>query len=93
MKLRDVQQNVQLFEAEKKDMQDERENLMKKRAQLELLVKDLEDSQMSEDQYKATINTQLSQLNAEIATKQAEVDSILPQYNQLTESTQIMRNE
>ncbi|KAI9351904.1 RecF/RecN/SMC [Pilaira anomala] len=93
LKLRDVQQNVQLFEAEKKDMQDERENLMKKRAQLELLVKDLEDSQMSEDQYKTLINTQLSQLDAEIATKQAEVDSILPQYNQLTESTQIMRNE
>lgn len=51
-KLRDVQQTVQLHEAEKKDLQDEREHLMKTRAQLELLVKDLEDSQMSEEQYK-----------------------------------------
>jgi structural maintenance of chromosome 3 (chondroitin sulfate proteoglycan 6) len=51
-KLRDVQQTVQLHEAEKKDLQDEREHLMKTRAQLELLVKDLEDSQMSEEEYK-----------------------------------------
>lgn len=50
--MRDIQQNVQLFEAEKKDLQDEREHLMKTRAQLELLVKDLEDSQMSEEEYK-----------------------------------------
>ncbi|KAI8061999.1 RecF/RecN/SMC [Thamnidium elegans] len=93
MKLRDVQQNVQLYEAEKKDMQDEREHLMKKRAQLELLVKDLEDSQMSEEQYKTMVNTQLQQLQVEIDTKQAEVDQITPQYSELTESSQRMRNE
>lgn len=52
IKLRDIQQTVQLYEAEKKDLQDEREHLMKTRAQLELLVKDLEDSQMSEEEYK-----------------------------------------
>ncbi|GAA5798475.1 hypothetical protein HPULCUR_003879 [Helicostylum pulchrum] len=93
LKLRDVQQNVQLYEAEKKDMQDEREHLMKKRAQLELLVKDLEDSQMSEEQYKTMVNTQLHQLQLEIDTKQAEVDQITPQYSELTESSQRLRNE
>lgn len=88
-----MQQNVQLYEAEKKDMQDEREHLMKKRAQLELLVKDLEDSQMSEEQYKTMVNTQLQQLQVEIDTKQAEVDQITPQYSELTESSQRLRSE
>ncbi|KAG2211831.1 hypothetical protein INT47_004517 [Mucor saturninus] len=92
-RLRDIQQNVQLFEAEKKDLQDEREHLMKTRAKLELLVKDLEDSQMSEEEYKATVNTQLQQLENEIAAKQAEVDEITPQYSQLTEAGQRMRTE
>lgn len=74
-------------------MQDEREHLMKKRAQLELLVKDLEDSQMSEEQYKTMVNTQLQQLQVEIDTKQAEVDQITPQYSELTESSQRLRSE
>ncbi|CAO3654057.1 unnamed protein product [Mucor hiemalis] len=91
--LRDIQQSIQLHEAEKKDLQDEREHLMKTRAQLELLVRDLTDSQMSEEEYKAVINGQLEQLEQEIAAKQAEVDEITPQYSQLTETSQRMRNE
>lgn len=53
--LRDIQQSIQLHEAEKKDLQDEREHLMKTRAQLELLVRDLTDSQMSEEEYKVKV--------------------------------------
>ncbi|CAO3632520.1 unnamed protein product [Mucor fragilis] len=90
-KLREIQQNVQLYEAEKKDLQDEREYLMKERAQLELTVKDLEDSQMSEDQYKAVMETQLKQVEDEISAKQAQVDEIKPQYTELTQKAQQLR--
>jgi hypothetical protein len=50
--LRDTEQSVQLIESEKKDLQDERQNLMKLRAQLEITVKELEDSQLTEDEYQ-----------------------------------------
>jgi hypothetical protein len=50
--LRDTEQSVQLIESEKKDLQDEREHLMKLRAQLEITVKELEDSQLTEDEYQ-----------------------------------------
>lgn len=91
--LRDIQQNIQLHEAEKKDLQDEREHLMKRRAQLELLVRDLTDSLMSEDEYNAVINRQLKELADEISVKKIEVEQITPQYTELIESSQRMRNE
>lgn len=66
---------------------------MKQRAQLELLVKDLEDSQLSEEQFKSKIENQLQELEQEINAKQTEVDQIAPQYTQVTESSQQMRVE
>lgn len=89
--MREIQRNVQLYEAEKKDLQDEREYLMKERAQLELSVKDLEDSQMSEEQYKAAMDSQLQKIESEITAKQSQVDEIKPQYTELTEKGQQLR--
>lgn len=66
---------------------------MKQRAQLELLVKDLEDSQLSEEQFKAKIESQLQEIDQEITAKKAELDQITPEYNQVTESSQQMRVE
>lgn len=42
---------------------------------------------------QSTVNTQLQQLENEIAAKQAEVNEITPQYSQLTEAGQRMRTE
>ncbi|RCH98817.1 Structural maintenance of chromosomes protein 3, partial [Rhizopus stolonifer] len=92
-KLREIQQTVQLHEAERKDLQDEREQLMKTRARLELLVSDLEGSQMSEEQYKATVDKQLEELNQQISIQQAEMDQIKPQYTQLVETMRGLRTE
>jgi structural maintenance of chromosome 3 (chondroitin sulfate proteoglycan 6) len=92
-KLRDIQQTIQLHEAEKKDLQDEREHLMKTRAQLELLVKDLEDSQMSDEQYQSTMEAQLQELEQTIAAEQEQLNAIQPQFKQLTEEGQRLRTE
>ncbi|KAI9480450.1 MAG: RecF/RecN/SMC [Benjaminiella poitrasii] len=92
-KLRDIQQTIQLHEAEKKDLQDERESLMKRRAQLELVVKDLEDAQLSDEQFQALMSEQLTELESVIAQQQDELTSIEPQYRQLTEQGQQMRLE
>ncbi|CEP12365.1 hypothetical protein [Parasitella parasitica] len=90
-KVREIERDIQLYEAEKKDLQDEREYLMKERAQLELAIKDLEDSQMSEEQYKAVVESQLQQIENEITAKQAQVNEIKPQYTELTEKGQQLR--
>lgn len=66
---------------------------MKTRAQLELLVKDLTDSQMSDEQYQSTMETQLQQLEQTIVAEQAQLDAIQPQFKQLTEEGQHLRIE
>ncbi|KAI8994869.1 RecF/RecN/SMC [Pilobolus umbonatus] len=92
-RLRDVKQTIKLHDTEKNDLQDERENLMKLRAQLEVMIKDLEDSQMSEDEFKQTMTAQLNEIETEITTKQSELDRTLPQYTQLTDNANAMRQE
>ncbi|KAI7871274.1 chromosome segregation protein sudA (DA-box protein sudA) [Spinellus fusiger] len=52
---RNTKQTIRLLEAEKKDMLEEKEYLMKARAQLELLLKDLEDGQLTETELKALV--------------------------------------
>lgn len=50
--LRDARQTIQLHDQEKKDLLEERNELMKVRARLELLINDLQDSQISDEEYK-----------------------------------------
>lgn len=56
-KCRDVKQALELLESEKTELQTEQEEILKAKAQLELLVKDLEDGLLSEEQYKVSMNT------------------------------------
>ncbi|KAI7902915.1 uncharacterized protein BX663DRAFT_55209 [Cokeromyces recurvatus] len=66
---------------------------MKRRAQLELMVKDLEDAQLSDEQFQTLMSEQLEALENEISQKQQELLSIEPQYQQLSEQGQQMRLE
>ncbi|KAI8368390.1 hypothetical protein EDC96DRAFT_138627 [Choanephora cucurbitarum] len=66
---------------------------MRTKAQLELMITDLEDSQLSEEQYKTSVDDQLQELNNRITVQQAEMDQIKPQYTQLTETIQALRTE
>ncbi|KAI8984689.1 chromosome segregation protein sudA (DA-box protein sudA) [Mycotypha africana] len=90
-KLRDIQQSIQLYESEKKDFQDERETLMKERAQLELLIKDLEDSQMSEEEFKSKMESEIRAMDEQINTQQATLAQIKPQYDEYVQQEQQYR--
>lgn len=50
--LRDAKQTIELHDKEKKELLDERNELMKQRARLELLIDELQDSQISDEEYK-----------------------------------------
>ncbi|KAI9024903.1 chromosome segregation protein sudA [Phycomyces nitens] len=90
---RNTKQTIRLLEAEKKDMQDEREGLMKARAQLELLLKDLEDGQLSEAELKEKTDSQLKSLEAEILEKTQGVTELTPRYNEIQETDKQMRQQ
>jgi cell division protein FtsB len=59
----DVIQALQVKEIEKTELQDELDDLMKLRAQLELQIKDLEDDQLSGTELEVTCRKYFSPLN------------------------------
>lgn len=92
-RLRDAKQTIQLHDQEKKGLLDERNELMKVRARLELLISDLQDSQISDEEYKADIATKLGDLEDSISQKQNEIDIMAPQYTDLTETAKQLKQE
>ncbi|CAO3634436.1 unnamed protein product [Cunninghamella echinulata] len=90
---RDLKQSIQIKEMEKTELQDELDDLMKLRTQLELQIKDLEDSQLSENEYKNKMNSQLEQINKEIQAKENELETITPQYQDLLNTDQSLRQQ
>ncbi|KAG1213842.1 hypothetical protein G6F69_002459 [Rhizopus microsporus] len=91
--LRDARQTIQLHDQEKKDLLEERNELMKVRARLELLINDLQDSQISDEEYKADIANRLGQLEDSMSQKQSEIDTITPQYTELNETAKQIQQE
>ncbi|KAG0746639.1 hypothetical protein G6F57_008240 [Rhizopus arrhizus] len=91
--LRDAKQTIELHDKEKKELLDERNELMKQRARLELLIDELQDSQISDEEYKADIATKLGEVEDSISQKQHEIGSMAPQYTQLTETAKQLKQE
>ncbi|CAO3632342.1 unnamed protein product [Cunninghamella blakesleeana] len=90
---RDLKQSIQIKDMEKSELQDELDDLMKLRTQLELQIKDLEDSQLSENEYKKKMNDQLEQINNEIQQKENELNAIQPQYQLFINTDQSLREQ
>ncbi|EIE87664.1 hypothetical protein RO3G_12375 [Rhizopus delemar RA 99-880] len=91
--LRDAKQTIELHDKEKKELLDERNELMKQRARLELLIDELQDSQISDEEYKADIATKLGEVENSISQKQHEIGTMAPQYTQLTEIAKQLKQE
>ncbi|XP_070540446.1 structural maintenance of chromosomes protein 3-like [Ptychodera flava] len=81
--LRDIKSRVQAITEEKDQMNNERQDLLKKRAKLELDVKDLQEEVRGDKDSKTIIENQLEKLDSEIHKKQSELDGILPQFEEL----------
>ncbi|KAI8370556.1 putative chromosome segregation protein SudA [Radiomyces spectabilis] len=91
--IRDMHQSIELAEDEKIELNDDRADLMKRRAQLELLLKDLEDGQMSEEAYKAKVAQQLETIEQEISTTKETLDRLSPEYQSLEQKDQEYRQQ
>ncbi|KAG2184830.1 hypothetical protein INT43_000743, partial [Umbelopsis isabellina] len=101
--LRAVEQQVDLLELERGQVLEERETMLKRKVQLELNTKDLEESQLSDKDYKvgvcvrlnsrlcsglmplpqAKIENERQSIDSEIAAKESELATILPQYDEI----------
>ena len=79
---KDVTSNMHTTSSEREQLREEDQELVKQRAKLEFDVKDLEEG-MAEDQKKREqYQRELAQLDGEIRQKQAELNNIMPQYQQ-----------
>jgi len=91
--LRAVEQQVDLLDLERSQVLEDREALLKSKVQLELSVADLEESQLSEQDYKAKIASEQLSIDAEINAKENELASILPQYDEIMAQTTALKKE
>ncbi|ORZ17870.1 putative chromosome segregation protein SudA [Absidia repens] len=90
---RDLMQSLQVKEMDKTELQDELDDLMKLRTQLELQIKDLEENQLSDTELEAKITAQIGQLDSEIATKEHQVNEISPRYESIQKSDHTLRQQ
>ena len=73
-------QQLELVLAERAQWESEREELVKARAQLELLVKDLEESSKNQQGETSSLTRELTRLDAFITRKESELAKLVPQY-------------
>ncbi|KAG9246730.1 putative chromosome segregation protein sudA [Calycina marina] len=75
-----LQRHVELLKLEKLQMEDERKENAKKKAKTELLVKSLTDNLSSTEHARTHHQQQLKDVKQEIASKEAELAEILPEF-------------
>ncbi len=68
---------------ERDQLLNERQELFKRRAKLELAVKDLQEEVNGDMDAKSRIGDQLEKLDSTIQQKQTELESIMPRYEEL----------
>lgn len=75
-------QNVDTLKEEKLRVEDERQEYVKEKARLDLRVKDLQDSEKSSKTEEQKMKRQVTELDKEIAQKQAALANVLPKYQE-----------
>lgn len=78
--LKETQVAVQALSSEKQQLQDEDEELIKRRAKLEFDVRDLRDRVADDHQSKERLQQELAGLEVTVGERQTELDAILPRY-------------
>ncbi|XP_071792675.1 structural maintenance of chromosomes protein 3-like [Asterias amurensis] len=81
--LRELKGRVRSANEERDQLLNERQELFKRRAKLELAVKDLQEEVNGDMDAKSRIGDQLEKLDSTIQQKQTELESIMPRYEEL----------
>lgn len=75
-----LQQQMELLRIDRRQLDEDRRENTKARAKAELAVKSLSDSMSAQEQAKQQHDTELQQVRAAIASKEAELAKITPEY-------------
>ncbi|KAJ8025935.1 Structural maintenance of chromosomes protein 3 [Holothuria leucospilota] len=81
--LREFKARIRTANEERDQLNNERQDLLKKRAKLELNVKDLQEEVNGDIDAKKRIEVKLEKVDAEISAKQQELEQIMPRYEEL----------
>jgi structural maintenance of chromosome 3 (chondroitin sulfate proteoglycan 6) len=76
-----LQQQMDFLQVDKRQLEDERRDNAKARAQIELQVKNLTDGQAAAQQSKAQHDAQMQRLRAAISEREKELKELLPEYD------------
>lgn len=81
VEIKQLQRDMDLLNLERRQMDEERRDMAKKQAKVELEVKNLTDGLSASEQAKNQHQQELKAVKADIANKEAELAKILPEYN------------
>ncbi|PIK61921.1 putative structural maintenance of chromosomes protein 3 isoform X2 [Apostichopus japonicus] len=86
--LREFKARIRTANEERDQLNNERQDLLKKRAKMELYVKDLQEEVNGDIDAKGRIETKLEKLDGEISAKQHELEEVMPRYEELKKEEQ-----
>ena len=92
-KVREIKQRMRNAVSENQQIQEERAEQVKLRAQLQLDKVDMEQSVCEDENARDSLKRELGELTEEIRTKDGELQSVLPQYNEIREHEQGLNSE
>lgn len=81
--LKEKQASLQSLTSERQQLREEDQELIKRRAKLEFDVKDLEEGVDDDQKNKERCQKELTRLEDVVRKKQAELDGVLPQYQEI----------
>ena len=81
VEIKQLQRDMDLLNLERRQMDEERRDMAKKQAKVELEVKNLTDGLSASEQARNQHQQELKAVKADIANKEVELAKILPEYN------------
>jgi len=88
-----MNQQVALLRVEKKQLEDDRKDQVRQKAQLELNVNSLKENEQNVQQNRQNYQQKLDELLAAIEERKAELETINPDYLQRRNQETQIRNE
>ncbi|KXS18315.1 RecF/RecN/SMC protein [Gonapodya prolifera JEL478] len=78
--IRELSHQLTLLESDKAEIEGDKDEAIRSKASAEMVVKDLEAAATGNEQKKAKLNGEVKDLDTKLASKQRELDRVLPQH-------------
>ncbi|ELQ44596.1 chromosome segregation protein sudA [Pyricularia oryzae] len=91
--LEELQQSLEMLRIDRQQLENDRRATSKALAKVELKVKDLEQAQSTQTQSKKQHDAELKNVRAEIKTKEAELATVIPEYNKRKQKEDAIRQQ